>query len=200
MTTNYLIATFFLVTALFGLREKETTDALSSLDWSNNLAMCHDAGTEPAGRCLGKANCTACTNCSRCAYCNSGGSCGVCAVPVFRAPAPKRSYSPTPRTRKSTPRPSPKPKPKVEPPPSTSFIGTPAQDPPSIANTAAAADTYTVLQATSLRASPDAQAKVLLRFKAGDEVLLVDSPTGFWWKVDRRGKTGWVKKALLRKD
>lgn len=32
-----------------------------------------------AGRCTGKADCTACSNCSSCKHCSKdGGSCGMC--------------------------------------------------------------------------------------------------------------------------
>jgi uncharacterized protein YgiM (DUF1202 family) len=58
---------------------------------------------------------------------------------------------------------------------------------------------YKVMQATSFRTKPNSQSKVILRFKAGNEVEVLESSDDWWWKVLYNSKVGWVKKRLLRR-
>ena len=59
---------------------------------------------------------------------------------------------------------------------------------------------YTVTQKTSFRKYPTSKAKVLLRFRPGDEVKVIDPSDHLWWKVIYKGQRGWVKKKLLDKN
>lgn len=59
---------------------------------------------------------------------------------------------------------------------------------------------YSLIQETSLREGPDSKAKVLARFDPGDRVEVLDDSGKYWWKVLYKGKTGWAKAALLRKE
>ena len=60
------------------------------------------------------------------------------------------------------------------------------------------AKTFELTQETSLRTAPDSKAKVILRFKAGDRVEVIDAADQWWWEVWHKDKRGWVKKALLK--
>lgn len=58
---------------------------------------------------------------------------------------------------------------------------------------------YRVTRETSLRTGPDAKEQVILRFRVGDRVEILDDSGYWWWKVRFDGKTGWAKKALLER-
>ena len=53
-------------------------------------------------------------------------------------------------------------------------------------------------QPTSLRENPNSKSKVILRFKGGNKVLVIDDSRKWWSKVIYQEKVGWVKKSLLR--
>lgn len=55
-----------------------------------------------------------------------------------------------------------------------------------------------VSKSTSLRAGPDSKSKVILRFKAGNKVSVIDDSGKWWSKVIYQEKVGWVKKSVLR--
>ena len=56
---------------------------------------------------------------------------------------------------------------------------------------------YFLIEKTSLRSGATSSSEVVLRFRAGDEVELIDKTTKYWWKVNFKGKTGYVKAAKL---
>jgi hypothetical protein len=56
---------------------------------------------------------------------------------------------------------------------------------------------YILLEATSLRSQPTHKSEVVLRFDPGDEVILLEETSKWWWKVYFAGTTGWVKSAKL---
>lgn len=58
---------------------------------------------------------------------------------------------------------------------------------------------YILTDETSLREGASSKTRVLLRFKPGDNVDVIDSSDNWWWKVKFKDKIGWVKKALLKK-
>ncbi len=59
---------------------------------------------------------------------------------------------------------------------------------------------YFITKATSLRASPTSKARVYLRFAPDDKIVTVlDKADRYWWQVEYKGRTGWVKCALLQK-
>jgi len=62
------------------------------------------------------------------------------------------------------------------------------------------AGAYSVTQETSLREDPDSQSRVLYRLPAGGKVDVLEATGKWWWKASYKGKTGWVKCALLRKE
>lgn len=152
---------------------------------TESFPMC--SGEITAGRCTGSAYCTACKNCKYCAHCNSGGSCGVCGKKTVRTPrkpesATVRKYYPSraEATKKPT---ANEEEPKLE-----------------VTNTdpTATAKVYVILQETSLRVEGEAQAKVLKRLRVGEEVIAVETSGKYWWQVVQNGRTGWVKKHLLK--
>lgn len=53
-------------------------------------------------------------------------------------------------------------------------------------------------QKTSLRAYPDSQSRVILRFDPEDKVLLIEEFNEWWTRVEFNGKVGYVKKKLLK--
>ena len=57
---------------------------------------------------------------------------------------------------------------------------------------------FRLTQKTSLRAYPDSQSRVILRFDPEDKVLLVEEFNEWWTKVEFKGKVGYVKKKLLK--
>jgi tetratricopeptide (TPR) repeat protein len=64
--------------------------------------------------------------------------------------------------------------------------------------TKAAITSFTLTQETSLRAAPASDAKVLRRFKPGDQVRPLEKTDEWWWKVAFGGIKGYVKAALLK--
>lgn len=151
----------------------QTTPILCS-SFGNNL-----------GTCRGLASCTACTNCKYCRYCNSGGSCGVCTAMV-------RSYDKTDKKRKNKHRPSNKiikPQKKLK----YNYQREDKSSYPNVCN-----NVYTVVKKTSLREFSFSNANVLKRLKENEEVIVIETPSGYWWKVVCGNKVGWVKKHLLK--
>ncbi len=65
------------------------------------------------------------------------------------------------------------------------------------AESAPTGDRYVLKEATSLREGSDHTTRVLLRFEAGDRVELLEKTDRWWWKVQYKGKIGYVKAALL---
>ncbi len=59
---------------------------------------------------------------------------------------------------------------------------------------------FTLAAKTSLRLGPSASERVLLRFVEGDRVDLISKTNVFWWKVQFKGKVGFVKAALLEPE
>ncbi len=55
-----------------------------------------------------------------------------------------------------------------------------------------------VYKATSLRENANSKAKVILRFKAGNKVEVIDDSGQWWAKVMYQERVGWVKKSVLR--
>ena len=55
-----------------------------------------------------------------------------------------------------------------------------------------------VYKPTSLRENPDSKSKIILRFKAGNKVSVIDDSGKWWSKVQYKEKVGWVKKSILR--
>jgi uncharacterized protein YgiM (DUF1202 family) len=55
-----------------------------------------------------------------------------------------------------------------------------------------------VHKSTSLRKNPNSKSKVILRFKVGNKVSVIDDSGQWWSKVIYQEKVGWVKKSLLR--
>jgi len=62
----------------------------------------------------------------------------------------------------------------------------------------AAVTSFTLTQETSLRAAPASDARILRRFKPGDQVRLLEKTDEWWWKVAFGGIKGYVKAALLK--
>lgn len=176
------ISTFLFITLTFaGTSHQNNFDELLP-----SQVLCSSMYEIPVGKCTGSAYCSACKNCKYCKYCNSGGSCGVCGK------RPVRSYSSPPRPKETSPNTSntkTQPKKKLE-----------SKYPQvEIKNIFAKKKLiYIVIQATSLRESAGSQYKVLKRLQVNDEVEVVQSLEGYWWKVDYKGQTGWVKKHLLK--
>ena len=147
--------------------------------------LCSSYGSEH-GTCRGSANCTACTNCKYCKYCNSGGSCGVCGKrpKSYNQPKSKKEKKYNPIRKKK---------------PNLNRADIPKEDRnkvvPGVYN-----NTYTVTKKTSLREFGDSKSKVLWRLEVHQEVIVLESPQGYWWKVIYNNKVGWVKKNLLQKQ
>ena len=59
---------------------------------------------------------------------------------------------------------------------------------------------FTLTAKTSLRLGPSASERVLLRFAEGDRVDLISKTNVFWWRVQFKGKVGFVKAALLEPE
>ncbi|GJM32568.1 MAG: hypothetical protein DHS20C18_15690 [Saprospiraceae bacterium] len=58
---------------------------------------------------------------------------------------------------------------------------------------------FVVTKATSLREYPDSKSQVFIRFKPGAEIhKVLDKSNKYWWLVEYKGHTGWVKCALLK--
>lgn len=55
-----------------------------------------------------------------------------------------------------------------------------------------------VYKATSLRENSDSKSKVILRFKAGNKVSVIDDSGKWWAKVMYKERVGWVKKSYLK--
>lgn len=58
---------------------------------------------------------------------------------------------------------------------------------------------FKVKKATSLREKPDHLADVLHRLQQGEKVILIEKTNKDWWRVESRGKQGFVKEERLRK-
>ncbi|MFK8008522.1 MAG: SH3 domain-containing protein [Saprospiraceae bacterium] len=69
----------------------------------------------------------------------------------------------------------------------------------SISNTSFNTIKYSkrVSKSTSLRESSDSKSKVILRFKAGNKVSVIDDSGKWWAKVIYKERVGWVKKSVL---
>jgi len=158
-----------------------------------NIELC-SGKTLDSGKCTGSAYCTACTNCKYCKHCNNGGACGVCG----KRPATRKSDYYNPPSSSSRKKPAKKAPIKKQTPeyvPSTNHASSSTST-----EGIAVQPVYIVTLKTSLRQLPDSKAKVILRFKEGDEVVVIDN-TGKWWsKVSFKGNIGWVKKGLLKKS
>ncbi len=147
--------------------------------------LCSSYGNEN-GTCRGLASCTACKNCKYCKYCNNGGSCGVCVdrTKLYYKPKPKEEKKYSPSRKKK---------------PNLNRADLPKEDKnkivPSYYN-----NTYTVTAKTSLREFANSKSKVLKRLEVNQEVIVLESPQGYWWKVIYNNKVGWVKKNLLQKQ
>lgn len=57
---------------------------------------------------------------------------------------------------------------------------------------------YYLIDKTSLRSEATSQSTVLKRFRAGDEVELIEKTDKYWWKVIFNGQVGYVKAAKLQ--
>jgi hypothetical protein len=57
---------------------------------------------------------------------------------------------------------------------------------------------YYLIDKTSLRSEATSQSTVLKRFRAGDEVELIEKTDKYWWKVIFDGQVGYVKAAKLQ--
>lgn len=68
-----------------------------------------------------------------------------------------------------------------------------------VARSVSSSNSRIVTKPTSFRKGPDSKTGVMLRFKAGDEVTVLDDSGKWWWKVSFQGKEGWVKRQLLEK-
>lgn len=156
----------------------------------DQIVMCSSFKAEVAGTCYGKANCTACSSCNYCAHCNNGGSCGVCdpLLKLYSPPSNKRTVSPPSYKYTAPARRSPK------------SNTTPNKPLISLTDiTGSEAEHYLLTQSTSLRQASTHKSSVLKRFVRGDQVVLLEKTNQFWWKVEHKGKTGWVKCLLLKK-
>lgn len=57
---------------------------------------------------------------------------------------------------------------------------------------------YALIDRTSLRSRATHESRVLLRFRIGDRVKLLEKTNSLWWKVQIGEQTGWVKARLLK--
>lgn len=57
--------------------------------------------------------------------------------------------------------------------------------------------TFEIIQRTSLRSEPDAQAKVMKRLAVGTKLELLEKTDVYWWKMKLDGQIGYVKQRLL---
>lgn len=58
---------------------------------------------------------------------------------------------------------------------------------------------YVVIKATSLRQKSTHKSKVLTRLYEGREVTVLEHTNEWWWKVDYKGRIGWVKNFCMKK-
>ena len=144
------------------------TQAQGALNFMPPPSQLMCAATAVEGRCVGSASCRVCTDCSRCAHCKSR----------FRS----CGVCGKGRERTSNKRDQPA---TVYTPPNEGYR--------TLKN-----KWFTIKQETSLRSLPDSQADVILRFKEGDQVQVLEDGGLYWWVVVFEGKTGWVKKNLLQ--
>ena len=56
---------------------------------------------------------------------------------------------------------------------------------------------FELTQATSLRAAPTHKSEVLLRFRPGDRVKVLEKTEYYWWRVRYEERTGYAKALLL---
>jgi SH3-like domain-containing protein len=57
--------------------------------------------------------------------------------------------------------------------------------------------TFEIIQRTSLRSEPDAQARVMKRLAVGTNLVLLEKTDKYWWKMKLNGQVGYVKQRLL---
>lgn len=57
---------------------------------------------------------------------------------------------------------------------------------------------FSLTQKTSLREDATSKSSVITRLDVGDQVLVLEETSKFWWKVKMGERTGWVKAALLQ--
>lgn len=57
--------------------------------------------------------------------------------------------------------------------------------------------TFEIIQRTSLRSEPDAQARVMKRLAVGTNLVLLEKTDKYWWKMKLNGQIGYVKQRLL---
>lgn len=171
----------FFFTSIFSFSSPQHQNAPIQIE----SILCSSYGSEH-GTCRGLANCTACTNCKYCGYCNNGGSCGVCAI------RPQSDYKPKPRKEKKY---YPPRKKKSNSKRADIINDDKIKVAPNSYN-----NTYTVTKKTSLREFANSKSKVLKRLDVNQEVIVLESPAGYWWKVIYNEKVGWMKKNLLQKQ
>ena len=56
---------------------------------------------------------------------------------------------------------------------------------------------FKVVKRTSLREEPNSKSRIILRFKVGDSVTVINTSGEWWWKVKYRSSEGWIKRRLL---
>ena len=60
-----------------------------------------------------------------------------------------------------------------------------------------AGESFSLTDATSFRKEATSRSGVILRFKVGAEVTVLEKTNKYWWKVSYEGQEGYVKRALL---
>ncbi len=181
-TFSFLILSIIVLTCSSFFPQSSTFSDVKEIEIGKTLC----SSSPNVGTCRGSAYCTACKNCKYCRYCNNGGSCGVCSK------RSTRTYS-TPKYKKQKKNSSPKrriPRKTYTPPKNPIQYSQPTYLYNSI---------YTITKKTSLREFGTSKSKVLKRLNVKTEVIILDNSGKFWWKVRSNGKTGWVKKHLLKK-
>lgn len=56
---------------------------------------------------------------------------------------------------------------------------------------------FEIIQRTSLRSEPDAQARVMKRLAVGTNLVLLEKTDKWWWKMKLGDQVGYVKQRLL---
>lgn len=174
--------------ALLVLPADEANYEKISLD-TESITLCSGIEIETPPRCTGSAYCNACKNCKYCGHCNSGGSCGVCTRMTKPKTKTYKTYTPPSSSSKSRSNSSSSnsSKPKYNNEQNNTTFSTPKVK----------TEIYIVTKSTSFRSKATHESSVLKRFKAGDQVVLLERTNKHWWKVSHGGQIGWVKKALL---
>jgi|GEM_PF-4824352 len=166
-TLSYIVIFFTIgiILSFFGEIENFDLKRIEPATMAESLVLC-SGNMLDSGRCTGSVYCTACTNCKYCKHCKGGGSCGVCGKKIVRK---KRKATSRIKSQNNGM--------------SQTNYHSKSNLTPKGNKLAQFTRSGIIIQKTSLRDAPNSKSKVILRFRAGDEVTILKECNDWWCKV-----------------